>query len=111
MRPCFSAPAVRRVSHGAWPAHHQETLPAPGVRNGSAERLQSMLANLHTPEMRLTELVARFLEPPLYSLRAGFTTAYTVSVFIIIWTCGLIFHHKLDSCHFILDGMARPQAR
>lgn len=67
-------PAVSRT-----PActNYQEAAPKPGARNGSAERLQSVLASLDAPGMTLLQLTERFLEPPLYSRRAGFTTAYT----------------------------------
>lgn len=57
--------------------NHQEVVPEPGAASSSAERLQCLLAALDEPAMTLDELTARFLKPPLYSRRAGFTTAYT----------------------------------
>jgi predicted choloylglycine hydrolase len=43
----------------------------------SVERQQTLLQALNEPSMTLSALTARFLRPPLYSRRAGFTTAYT----------------------------------
>jgi predicted choloylglycine hydrolase len=68
------APVVSRV---AACTNHQETPPQPRAGNTSAERLQTLLAALDEPAMTLASLIARFLEPPLYSRRVGFTTAYT----------------------------------
>jgi len=68
------APALSRL-----PActNHQEVPPEPRGTGNSAARLQSVLAALDEPNVTLNELTARFLKPPLYSRRAGFTTAYT----------------------------------
>jgi predicted choloylglycine hydrolase len=68
------APVVSRV-----PActNHQETPPQRRPGNSSAERLRTVLAALDEPAMTLASLTARFLAPPLYSRRAGLTTAYT----------------------------------
>jgi len=68
------APAVSRV-----PActNHQEALPEPGTGKHSFERLQTLLTALEAPSMTLAKLIDQFHEPPLYSRRAGFTTAYT----------------------------------
>lgn len=68
------APAVSRVPVCA---NHQEISPKPGMRNRSLDRLQTMLRALEDPVVTLPELISRFLEPPLYARRAGFTTAYT----------------------------------
>ena len=43
----------------------------------SFERQQSILATLEERAMTLERLTAKFLEPPLYSRREGFTTVYT----------------------------------
>lgn len=69
------APGVSRV-----PActNHQESIVWPEVAtNRSGARLRTVLAALDDPAMTLPGLIERFLEPPLHSTRAGFTTVYT----------------------------------
>jgi predicted choloylglycine hydrolase len=69
-------PAVSRI-----PActNHQEMTTKLGsaALTRSFERQQSILATLEERTMTLERLTAKFLEPPLYSRREGFTTVYT----------------------------------
>jgi predicted choloylglycine hydrolase len=53
--------------------NHQET----AASQDSVLRQDKLLERLDAPSMTLPALVAGFLEPPLYSRRSGFTTAYT----------------------------------
>lgn len=59
--------------------NHQEhvTWPEHAARSRTAERCAHLAALLDNPAMTLDDLTARFLEPPLYSRRAAFPTAYT----------------------------------
>jgi predicted choloylglycine hydrolase len=59
--------------------NHQETvrLPQSAATIRSIERQNVLLDALKDPATTLTELVARFLEPPLYSRRADSATVYT----------------------------------
>jgi predicted choloylglycine hydrolase len=58
--------------------NHQETVIRPeAATNRSGERQQALLAALDDPAMTLPTLIARFLDPPLYSRRIAFTTVYT----------------------------------
>jgi len=70
------APAVSRVRACT---NHQETVVAPELDrlNRSVERQQILLVALTDPAMTLSNLIARFLEPPLYSRQARFPTVYT----------------------------------
>jgi predicted choloylglycine hydrolase len=69
------APAVSPL-HAC--TNHQETVIRPeAATNRSGERQQALLAALDDPAMTLPTLIARFLDPPLYSRRIGFTTVYT----------------------------------
>jgi predicted choloylglycine hydrolase len=54
--------------------NHQETI---GTVTDSVERQQVVLAALDDPALSLSDLIARFLEPPLYSRRLKSTTVYT----------------------------------
>ena len=54
--------------------NHQESS---GNRRESLERQQIMLQALDEPGMSLSDLIARFQEPPLFSRRSGSTTVYT----------------------------------
>jgi predicted choloylglycine hydrolase len=65
------APVVSQVRACA---NHQERI---GTVADSVERQQIMLEALNDPAMTLSDLVAGFLEPPLYSRRARSTTVYT----------------------------------
>ena len=67
-------PAVTRLQACT---NHQEAIAG---RQNSALRQQTLLELLADPSIDLPALIARFLEPPLYSRKRGFTTAYT-SVF------------------------------
>ena len=53
--------------------NHQET----AIGNDSVLRRNTLMDLLASPSMTLQDLVSGFLEPPLYSRRSGFTTAYT----------------------------------
>jgi predicted choloylglycine hydrolase len=70
------APAV---SHVRVCTNHQETVASPRspalIR--SVERQRILLQALDDPSMTLPELIARFLEPPIYSHRAVSPTVYT----------------------------------
>jgi predicted choloylglycine hydrolase len=70
------APAVSQVRACA---NHQEidARPPSTAETSSVERQQTLLQALNEPSMTLSALTARLLKPPLYSRRAGFTTAYT----------------------------------
>jgi predicted choloylglycine hydrolase len=70
------APAASRVRVCA---NHQERVAAPqsAALSRSIERQEVLLAALDDPATTLPDLIARFLEPPIYSRRAGFTTAYS----------------------------------
>jgi predicted choloylglycine hydrolase len=70
------APAVSRARACT---NHQEAVPSPlsAAMIRSVERQHALLEALDDPAMTLADLIARFLEPPLYSRRAGFTTVYT----------------------------------
>ena len=70
------APAVSRVLACT---NHQETVawPEHAARARSVERQQALLAALEDPSMTLPDLVARFLDPPLYSRRISSPTVYT----------------------------------
>jgi predicted choloylglycine hydrolase len=70
------APAVSRVPVCT---NHQDTVTQPGstAMTRSLERHRSLSEALDDPAMTLPRLIARFLEPPLYSRRVRFTTAYT----------------------------------
>jgi predicted choloylglycine hydrolase len=70
------APAVSQVRACA---NHQEMVARPPSADiiYSVERQQTLLQALNEHSMTLPDLIARFLEPPLYSRRARFTTAYT----------------------------------
>jgi predicted choloylglycine hydrolase len=59
--------------------NHQEAVawPESATETCSVERQQTLLEALDDPAMRLPDLIARFLEPPLYSRRADFPTVYT----------------------------------
>lgn len=59
--------------------NHQEVTGHPtSTREAySVERQQFLLAALSDPAMTLDRLIAQFLDRPLYSRQAGFTTAYT----------------------------------
>src|SRR5205823_3970464 len=70
------SPAVSRVRACT---NHQETVawPERAVATRSVEREQALLKALDDPAMTLPGLIARFLEPPLYSRRLRFPTVYT----------------------------------
>jgi predicted choloylglycine hydrolase len=70
------APAVSRARACT---NHQETVASPesAAARSSVERQRIVLRALGDPAMTLPDLIARFLEPPLYSRRTGFTTVYT----------------------------------
>jgi predicted choloylglycine hydrolase len=70
------APAVSRMLAST---NHQETAPhfPSAVTTRSVERQEVLLGLLDDPDMTLPDLIVRFLEPPLYSRRAGFPTVYT----------------------------------
>ena len=59
--------------------NHQEAprLPMSLALERSLERQQFLLATLDDPTTTLERLTESFLEPPLYSRRAGFATVYT----------------------------------
>jgi predicted choloylglycine hydrolase len=59
--------------------NHQEipACPASSAVADSIRRQQVLLDALDDPAMTLPDLIAQFLEPPLYSRRSRFTTAYT----------------------------------
>jgi predicted choloylglycine hydrolase len=58
--------------------HQDETaLTATAIQSLTVERQQVLLAALDDPSTTLASLVQCFFEPPVYSLRAQFTTAYT----------------------------------
>jgi predicted choloylglycine hydrolase len=59
--------------------NHQEAplLPMSPALKSSVEREQFLLATLADSTTKLEGLTESFLKPPLYSRRAGFTTAYT----------------------------------
>jgi predicted choloylglycine hydrolase len=59
--------------------NHQETVAWPEWTsvNLSVERQRALLVALDDPTMTLSDLTARFLEPPLYCRRAAFPTVYT----------------------------------
>ena len=65
------APAVSQVRAIT---NHQES--ADGMPH-SLERQQVMLAALSDPAITLSDLIARFQAPPLYSRKSGSTTVYT----------------------------------
>jgi predicted choloylglycine hydrolase len=64
-------PAVTRLRACT---NHQEAIAG---RQDSALRQETLLELLADPSIDLPALMARFLEPPLYSRKRGFTTAYT----------------------------------
>ena len=70
------APAVSRVRACT---NHQETVawPEHATMARTVERQQALLEALDDPAMTLAELIARFLEPPLYSRRTRSPTVYT----------------------------------
>jgi predicted choloylglycine hydrolase len=70
------APAVSRLPACA---NHQETVtwPEHAAASRTVERQQAVLSALNDPAMTLPDLIARFLEPPLYSRRAQSPTVYT----------------------------------
>jgi predicted choloylglycine hydrolase len=59
--------------------NHQETIVWPELAavNGTVERGLVLSQALMEPDMTLTSLSARFLEPPLYSRKAAFPTVYS----------------------------------
>jgi predicted choloylglycine hydrolase len=79
--------------------NHQETPSAPD----SVLRQEVLLDLLSVPTMTLQTLIARFLDAPLYSRRANFTTAYTAVYrpaegrVEYLWP-GKVWHHSFD--HF-----------
>ncbi|MFC7396709.1 C45 family autoproteolytic acyltransferase/hydrolase [Chelatococcus sp. GCM10030263] len=83
--------------------NHQETPSGPD----SALRQEVLLDLLSVPTMTLQTLIARFLDAPLYSRRANFTTAYTAVYrpaegrVEYLWP-GKVWHHSFD--HFNTGG-------
>ncbi len=83
--------------------NHQDMVASPGLAaiDNSAIRQQALLAALDVPAMTLPKLIERFFEPPLYSLRKAFTTAYTavyrpaVGQVDYLWP-GRIWSHRFD---------------
>ena len=58
--------------------HQEKALTAGAVAHSrSVERAEVLRAVLDDPSTTLARLTARFFEPPLYSRRVGFATAYT----------------------------------
>jgi predicted choloylglycine hydrolase len=70
---------VPAVSRQRACTNHQETVVWPELAAASrtVERLQTILRALDEVGMTLSELTARFLQPPLYSRRARSPTVYT----------------------------------
>ena len=64
-------PAVTRLKACT---NHQEAIAG---RQNSVLRQETLLQLLADPAMSLPDLIGEFLEPPLYSRRRSFTTAYT----------------------------------
>jgi predicted choloylglycine hydrolase len=69
------APAVSQVRVCT---NHQEAVASPSAAlTNSVERQQVLLQALDEPAATLPDLIARFLQPPVYSRRASFPTVYT----------------------------------
>jgi predicted choloylglycine hydrolase len=88
------APAISRQRACT---NHQEVAPATDMSR-SAEREKALLRLLDDPDVTLRGLIARFLEPPLYSRRKGSPTVYTA-----------IYRPAEGSVDYLWPGASRRQ--